>query len=487
MQWMQSFCQQLPQLCRPVTPAGLTHPHWVLWSNDCAAMLEMGPPDKDWLAVFSGNVRLPEAHYYAQAYAGHQFGGYTPTLGDGRAILLGELTDHQARPWDVALKGAGRTPFSRHGDGRAVLRSTIREFLGSEALHHLGIPTTRALAVIGSDTPVQRETLESGAICVRLARSHIRFGHFEYLTHTARDLTGLTQLVDFTIARYFPQHQGNYAGWFAHVVQLTARMIAHWQAAGFIHGVLNTDNMSILGDTLDFGPFAFMDSYRPAAVANLSDHEGRYRFEHQPGIGLWNLQRLADALAPLIPEADLQDGLAGYQAALEQHYLMLMRQRLGLLPLVTSGDSSAADAKDMVLIGALLQHLARFGLDYHLSLRGCCQVRGADLSALEQVLAPTPEQRTPELQHWLGMYRQRLSGITDIAQWQRDRKRANPIYLLRNYLAQQAISAAEQGDMTPVQQLYQLLRHPFDEQPQMAQYARRPPAWGEELYCSCSS
>ena len=478
MELRQDFVEQLPGRYSLVEPQGLDNPRWVLWSRDVADLLNLAKPDDNALAVFSGNARMQDASYYAQVYAGHQFGGYSPRLGDGRAMILGEAKDIHGEYWDIALKGAGKTPYSRHGDGKAVLRSAVREFLASETLYHLGIPTTRALAVVGSDTPVWRETQETGAITVRLARSHIRFGHFEYVTHGEQDKAGLKQLVDFTIQHHFPHlscDAAGYKAWFAEVVRLTAEMIAHWQAAGFAHGVMNTDNMSVLGDTFDFGPFSFLDTYREDFICNHSDPQGRYAFDQQPGVGLWNLQRLAQALVPLIPSDDLMVGLNAYQQVLVDRYLVLMRNRLGF--------EAADEADDLTLIGGLMKLMQHSRLDYTNSMRAFAYLEpGAAHFALRDECL-----NTVEFDAWFSAYSNRLNGIADAQKWQQQRAAANPKYILRNYLAQQAVEAAEAGDNQPLETLYQLLRNPFDEQPDMAQYARRPPDWGEGLICSCSS
>ncbi|MGI2260609.1 protein adenylyltransferase SelO [Shewanella sp. GXUN23E] len=478
MELRQAFATHLPWALSQVEPQGLENPRWLLWSQDAAEMLSLVGPDANALAVFSANARMAGASYHAQVYAGHQFGGYSPRLGDGRAMILGEARDIDGQYWDIALKGAGKTPYSRHGDGRAVLRSAVREFLVSEALFHLGVPSTRALAVVGSETQVWRESLETAAITVRLARSHIRFGHFEYVTHGERDPERLRQLVDFTINQHFPHlscDTAGYAAWFAEVVQRTAVMIAHWQAAGFAHGVMNTDNMSILGDSFDFGPFSFLDTYRENFICNHSDPEGRYAFDRQPGIALWNLQRLAQALSPLISSDALIAGLDGYQHALVQHYLILMRQKIGL--------PAGQAAEDLQIVSGLMSLFEKNALDYTNSMRMFAQWRpGESHFALRDECLDSAA-----FDAWFQAYEKRLGRVADAELWRRQRQAANPRYILRNYLAQEAIDAAQQGDNQPLNTLYQLLRNPFDEQPDMAQYARRPPRWGEGLICSCSS
>ncbi|MCL1075219.1 protein adenylyltransferase SelO [Shewanella dokdonensis] len=481
MHFKQDFFEQLPDFYEEVLPAGLPSPHWLAWSDDAAALLGLQQADEPLLQQLAGNQRMPGASYYAQVYSGHQFGGYSPQLGDGRSIILGEAVGPQGH-WDVALKGAGPTPFSRHGDGRAVTRSAIREFLVSEALFHLGIPTTRALAVIGSELPVWRESLEKGAITVRLARSHIRFGHFEHCYYsTGGKAERVRQLADFTIAQHFPHLDCDAAGyqqWFVEVVEATARLIASWQAIGFAHGVMNTDNMSIVGDSFDFGPFAFLDTFKEDFICNHSDPEGRYAFGQQPGIGLWNLQCLAQALTPIISSDALLAALRCYQPMLVKHYLQLMRQKMGL------PDASAVPAEnDLALIGAFTTMLEQQGLDYTLTFR---QFASLDPTSASSALRDEFVD-TAAFDHWLAQYRQRLGPIPDVGQWQAQRRQHNPQYILRNYLAQQVIVAAEQGDTAPLQRLYRALRSPYDTTSEFAEFSQRPPAWGEGLIMSCSS
>ncbi|QSX29830.1 YdiU family protein [Shewanella cyperi] len=482
MRFKQDFFEQLPEFYSQVWPAGLPNPRWLCWSPEAASLIGLQQPDDALLKGLAGNEEIPGASYYAQVYSGHQFGGYSPRLGDGRSIILGEALGPNGA-WDVALKGAGPTPYSRHGDGRAVLRSAVREFLVSEALFHLGIPTTRALAVIGSELPVWRETLESGAITVRLARSHIRFGHFEYFCYSERGAKDkLLQLLNFTLAQHYPhlsQDMAGYRAWFFEVVRDTARMIAHWQAVGFAHGVMNTDNMSILGDSFDFGPFAFLDTFKEDFICNHSDPEGRYAFGQQPGVALWNLQRLAQALTPVLASDDLLAALNTYQDELVQAYLALMRAKLGW----GADGSDEQDQRDLTLIGEFTQLLEANRLDYTQSFRRFAALDPND---------PKPALRDDMINlqgfdAWYQSYRDRVGQPADLAQWQRQRAGTNPKYILRNYLAQEAIAAAEQGDNQPLQQLFELLKKPFDEQPDKEDYAKRPPDWGQGLIMSCSS
>ncbi|WP_299574134.1 protein adenylyltransferase SelO [uncultured Shewanella sp.] len=513
MQFKQDFFEQLEGFYSQVYPLPISNPHWLAWSDDAAKLIGLTKPNDELLMQLSANHAVPGASYYAQVYSGHQFGGYSPRLGDGRSIILGEafkgkLADkHQA--WDVALKGAGPTPYSRHGDGRAVMRSAVREFLASEALAALSVPTTRALAVIGSDLPVWRESQETAAITVRLAKSHIRFGHFEYFCHS--DQGGkdkLIQLLNFTIAQHYPhltQDGQGYKAWFTQVVKDTAILIGHWQAVGFAHGVLNTDNMSILGDSFDFGPFAFLDTFKEDFICNHSDPEGRYAFGQQPGIGLWNLQRLAQALTPVIESDDLVAALNTYQAELVKQYLLLMRAKMGFAATDLSAlsvDKSASslaeiqaeqDKGDLDLIGRFCAVMQHNMLDYTNTFRA---VGRLDITSHQSNIADEIIDR-PQFDTWYKDYQQRVAANVDgtegsgnkidIEKWQADRDAVNPKYILRNYLAQEAIVAVEEGDNSKLVELHQLLTNPYAEQIDKAHYAERPPQWGQGLIMSCSS
>ncbi|MGI2002214.1 protein adenylyltransferase SelO [Shewanella frigidimarina] len=493
MQFKQDFFEQLEGFYSQVYPLPISNPHWLGWSDDVAQLIGLEKPNTELLMQLSANYAAPGASYYAQVYSGHQFGGYTPRLGDGRSIILGEAIGPNGA-WDVALKGGGPTPYSRQGDGRAVMRSAVREFLVSEALAALNVPTSRALAVIGSDLPVWRESQETAAITVRLAKSHIRFGHFEYFFHSEPgDAAKLTQLVNFTIQQHFPHLSTDAAGykqWFYEVVQSTAKMIAHWQSIGFAHGVMNTDNMSILGDTFDFGPFAFLDTFKEGFICNHSDHEGRYAFGQQPGIGLWNLKRLAQTLTPIIESDDLIAALNTYQFELVQQYLLLMRAKLGLSQpnqspnAINAEEQAELGNKDLQLVGQLTGLLETNQLDYTNSLRRFGQLDPSSAnSSLRDDMVDLAGFDT-----WYQAYQSRVGEVADVNAWQCERNSANPKYILRNYLAQEAIIAIEEnGDNSKLLQLQQLLQRPFDEQPEMEDFAKRPPQWGQGLIMSCSS
>ena len=458
----------------------LTNPRFVAYSQSAGSLLDLEYSDELGSAltqICSGNVELPGSKPIATVYSGHQFGSYVPQLGDGRSLLLGEVRNSQGEKWDLHLKGGGQTPYSRFGDGRAVLRSCIREYLASEALYHLGIPTTRALCVVSSDTPVRREETESGSTLLRLAKSHVRFGHFEYFFYTQR-YDDLKTLADYTIEHSFPQLKGEDDGYiqlFEQVVFSTAQLIAQWQAAGFAHGVMNTDNMSIIGDTIDYGPYGFMDDLNWHYICNHSDYEGRYAFSQQPEIGYWNCGRLAQALAPLIDDtALLQQVLDRYPQIYPRTYKQLMGQKLGLV---------SEEEEDESLLQSLLQLMHEGRCDYTLFFRTLCDFKMGDSGAELQGLI-----NQPALADWLEKYSERLKRncLADEVRCSQ-MKQVNPKFILRNYLAQQAIEKAEQGDYSEIEKLMEVLSSPYAEHPEYEDYAKAAPDWGKKLEVSCSS
>ncbi len=463
-----------------VSPQPLANPRLIVRSDDALQLLDDTPSawsDQDLLEAFSGATLMPGMAPIAQKYTGHQFGAYNPELGDGRGLLLGEVVNPRGQHWDLHLKGAGRTPYSRFGDGRAVLRSCIREFLASEALHHLDIATTRAVAVIGSDTPVQRETEERGAMLLRLARSHVRFGHFEYLFHSDQQ-AAMDALLEQVLALHFPDlanDKDRHFLLFQEITRRTAITVARWQAVGFAHGVMNTDNMSILGDTFDYGPYAFMDGFDPGFICNHTDAGGRYAFNRQPQVALWNLSCLALALSNRIDRERLKAVLDGYGDILHGEYLGLLRQKLGLFD---------TQADDEGLINDLLTLMAGQRADYTRTFRALCQLD----SASGDTPAEDEFSDRDGFRRWARRYAARLRDepLNDAQRGERLRLR-NPRYILRGYLAQQAIEAAEAGDNAPLHTLFAVLRRPFDEQPEHARYADLPPDWAQGLALSCSS
>tara|TARA_A100001015_G_scaffold175660_1_gene195404 strand:+ start:2681 stop:4147 length:1467 start_codon:yes stop_codon:yes gene_type:complete len=409
-------------------------------------------------------------------YSGHQFGVWAGQLGDGRAITLGELLV-DGELWDIQLKGAGTTPYSRFGDGRAVLRSSIREYLCSEAMHALGVPTTRALCIFNSKTPVYRESTESAAVICRVAKSHIRFGSFEHFHHRGEQ-SAVRNLACYVIERHFPEWnsgESNYEKLFRCVVVNTARTIAKWQAIGFTHGVMNTDNMSILGDTLDYGPFGFLNEYQPSFVCNHSDHQGRYSFQNQPKIGLWNLNALAVAFSTLISNTELVECLKEYQPEYETMYTLLMAEKLGL---------EHISSKKLKTIERLLELLTINKIDYCIFFRSLCgyKLEGENTFIRDMFL------HSKDFDKWSYEYNKLLKHET-VCEEMRHKKmlKVNPKYTLRNHMAQEAIILAESGDFSLVTDLLHLLQNPYDEHPSMSRYALTPPNWASTISISCSS
>lgn len=426
--------------------------------------------------VWHGAALLPGMQPLAQVYSGHQFGVWAGQLGDGRGILLGEQRLDDGSKLDWHLKGAGLTPYSRMGDGRAVIRSSVREFLASEALHHLGIPTTRALTLSIGDEPVYRETTERGAMLMRISPSHLRFGHFEHFFYSQQQ-EKVQQLADYAVRHHWPHLEAEadrYQQWFTDIVLRTARLIALWQSVGFAHGVMNTDNMSILGLTIDYGPFGFLDDYQPHFICNHSDYQGRYSFENQPMIGLWNLNRLAHALSGLLTTEQLRTALSAYEPELMRVWGERMRAKLGLL---------TQQSNDNEILTDLLALMTQEHSDYTLTFRL--------LSETQQAESRSP-LRDEFIDHeafdgWYQRYRSRLMDeqVSDTER-QAVMKAANPAVILRNYLAQQAIEEAERGEQGALARLHQALQQPFSDET-AAEYRQRPPDWGKTLEVSCSS
>ncbi len=449
-------------------------------SASAAALIDLPPSafaHPDFAQVFSGHAPLGGFAPYATVYAGHQFGVFVPQLGDGRALTIAELVNARGETWDVQLKGAGRTPYSRFADGRAVLRSSIREYLCSEAMAALGIPTTRALSVVATREGVARERMEPGAVVTRLAPSFVRFGHFEYFHHRGMH-DDVRLLADHVIEGHFPHLAAlpdRHAVWFGEIVARTADLMAAWQAAGFAHGVMNTDNMSILGLTIDYGPFGFLDAYDPGFICNHSDEGGRYAFERQPGIALWNLQALAAALTSLVPVETLRAALETYAGSFRARMIALMAAKLGL------GEPREGDP---ALIGALLNAMAKGRADYTLAFRRLAWIGDpAGEAAWLDLFGPAVE----EAEAWLSLYRVRILG--DDADARRARMNAvNPKYVLRNWVAETAIRAVEdEGDVGTLDRIFRLVTSPFEEHPEDEMFAAPPPPALCGLEVSCSS
>ena len=491
-----------------VEPTPVSDPKLVAYSQEVADILDFSPEfvkSDNFLAAFSGNALLEGMSPYAMCYGGHQFGNWAGQLGDGRAINLGELVNKKGEHWTLQLKGAGLTPYSRTADGLAVLRSSIREFLCSEAMHHLGVPTTRALSLITTGESVIRDMLysgnpqpEPGAIVCRVAPSFIRFGNFQIFS-ARQDYETLKQLMDFTIRADFP-HLGEpskevYAQWFNEVCEKTAVMILHWMRVGFVHGVMNTDNMSILGLTIDYGPYGWLEDYDPNWTPNTTDAQNRrYRFGYQPQIAQWNLVQLANAIVPIVEEVEpLQEAIDSFAKSFSTGYQEMMLSKLGL-------DSSQSEA-DKALVGDLQEILMLAETDMTIFFRKLADLPVSETSE-DELMAPImvayyrPEQLTDDvklkIETWLTNYKQRVKAenLSDVDR-RRKMNRVNPKYVLRNYMAQLAIDKAEEGDSVLVWELLDLLRNPYDEQPNMEHWAAKRPDWARHrVGCSmlsCSS
>lgn len=481
LSWDNSFARLPEQFYHRVDPTPMPGPHLVAWNEALAAEIGLdGDParDPELLAVLAGNRVTPQMAPVAAIYAGHQFGVWVPQLGDGRAILLGEVVSPDHARWEIQLKGAGMTRFSRMGDGRAVLRSTIREYLASEAMHGLGIPTTRALAITGSDLPVYRETTETAAVLTRVAPTHVRFGSFELFA--SRQQSGeVQQLADHVIEHHFPSlltlpAATRYDGWYQEVVTRTARLMAAWTAIGFQHGVMNTDNFSITGLSIDYGPYGWMERYDPSWICNHSDHSGRYAFGKQPMVGLWNCSRLGEALHPLVSETDAIAALESFRATFDTTIGNLLRAKLGLATTLPD---------DLMLITDWLALLQQTGADYTRTFRALSHWLPDDAHTLDALRAEVSDH--PALDQWLARWQQRLA----VEGSDHDARRVamlaiNPKYVLRNWIAQDAIDNASTGNVGRVDELRRLFATPCAEHPAMERYTE---PGREEIVVSCSS
>ena len=485
-----------------IHPSPVAAPRLIAHSPETAALLGMDEAfvqSPEFARVFGGNQLLDGMQPYAANYGGHQFGNWAGQLGDGRAITLGEAINAAGQRWELQLKGAGSTPYSRTADGRAVLRSSIREFLCSEAMFHLGVPTTRALSLVATGEDVVRDMFydgrpqaEPGAVVCRVAPSFIRFGNFE-LPASRGDVALLEKLVDFTIRRDFPELEGSGAAqreeWFGQVCERTALMIAHWMRVGFVHGVMNTDNMSILGLTIDYGPYGWTDNYDPDWTPNTTDRENRrYRFGQQPQVAFWNLSRLAGALMPVFDGVEpLQSGLQRYAQTLARLDREFGAAKMGLREL----------DDDDLLLRQQLHGLLRDGeVDMTIFFRAL-----ADIDLQQPLLtvfhdafydAAKRERLEPDFIEWLQRYAARAKRDGRASGERRSTMNAaNPRFVMRNYLAQQAIDRAEQGDEQGVLDLLDVMRRPYDEQPGREAFAARRPDWARDRagcsMLSCSS
>ncbi|WP_156885477.1 protein adenylyltransferase SelO [Massilia niastensis] len=477
-----SFAELPPSFYTRLMPTPLPAPYFIAASGPAAALIGLDAralENEDFVAVFTGNKVAVRSQPLSAVYSGHQFGVWAGQLGDGRAIVLGDIATPHG-PMELQLKGAGLTPYSRMGDGRAVLRSSLREFLCSEAMAALGIPTTRALMVTGSPQSVVRETVETAAVVTRMAPSFVRFGSFEHWRSRGKQ-DELRTLADYVIHTFYPEFAGAanpYQELLAEVTRRTARMIAHWQAVGFMHGVMNTDNMSILGLTLDYGPFGFMEAFDANHICNHTDQGGRYSYANQVPVGHWNCYALANALLPLIgtPE-EAEAALDLYRPEFGRKLDELLHAKLGLVE---------ARDEDGALFDDMFQLLQANHADFTLFFRRLGELR-VDEPGLDAPLRDLFIDREA-FDAWAVRYRERLRAEHSVDARRRSAMHAaNPKYVLRNYLAQVAIEKAQNGDYSAVHRLLAVLERPFDEQPENESYAALPPDWAAHLEVSCSS
>lgn len=519
----QNFRRQVLAACYSrVEPTPVPEPKLLAHSPELVAELGLPvrPQDPEFAEIFAGNRLLPGMEPFAMRYGGHQFGNWAGQLGDGRAINLGEWINGEGQRWVLQLKGAGPTPYSRTADGLAVLRSSLREFLCSEAMYHLGVPTTRALSLATTGQQVVRDMFydgnprrEPGAVTCRVAPSFIRFGNFEILAARG-ELDVLRQLIDYTIATDFPQLAGEFAAaesssdelyrrWFAEICQRTAELMVHWMRVGFVHGVMNTDNMSILGLTIDYGPYGWLEDYDPGWTPNTTDAAGRrYAYANQPQIAMWNLVQLANALLPVLEDqAGLQAGINLYAEKFRQDWQACLAAKLGLQQYHAEGDDA--------LVAELWEMLQATEADMTLFFRGLAKVGPVGESAIGDSAGDAADRLAPllpafepslelagpageKVRTWLRSYQHRVAQDgSDAGPRAEGMNRVNPKYVPRNYLAQLAIDQAEQGDASKLLELLEALRRPYDEQPEFEDLAARRPEWARNRagcsMLSCSS
>jgi serine/tyrosine/threonine adenylyltransferase len=481
-----------------VQPTQVKAPKLLAYSREVAALLDLTPEDcerPDFAELFAGNHVLPGMDPYAACYGGHQFGNWAGQLGDGRAISLGEVRNARGERWELQLKGAGPTPYSRTADGRAVLRSSLREFLCSEAMHHLGVPTTRALSLVSTGESVVRDILydgharpEPGAVVCRVAPSFLRFGNLE-LPSSREDLPLLRTIASYLLRTHYPElgepNAQSYVRFLELICQRTAVMVAHWQRVGFVHGVMNTDNMSLLGLTIDYGPYGFLDDFDADWTPNITDAQGRrYRYQNQPRVAYWNLVQLANALHPLVGETEpLERALEAFPRAFDEAQRSNYAGKLGILGLTLEGE-------DLTLVSELFECLA--DTDYTIFFRSLADVSALEEVSLEPLRAAFYGEPEPRLLNWLRRYQARIR-TDDLGDDARRAlmNRTNPKYILRNYLAQQAIDKAEAGDPSMIGELLACLRQPYEEQPEFERFYAKRPEWARNRagcsMLSCSS
>jgi uncharacterized protein YdiU (UPF0061 family) len=466
--------QTCPHLFIKVQSSPIQNPVLLHTNTDLLNRLEIDPYEMEkasFVRFINGDLEFDGLIFGSTYYSGHQFGYYVPRLGDGRAIMLAEVETSYGEHFELQLKGAGLTPFSRMGDGRAVVRSSVREYLASAHLKALSIPTTEALAIIHGSDDVYRETVEKSSIVMRVAQSFLRFGHFEYLAHT-KQKAELQSLVDFVIATYFKQyndHPNRTLLFYQDVVKKTAMLFAKWQAVGFCHGVLNTDNMSILGLTIDYGPYGFIDDFNLDFICNHSDHEGRYSYGNQPSIGMWNLEQLGRALVEFIQEEDRERTLNTYPQLFHFEYRRLLREKMGLL---------TNQEKDEDLMRDLFTMLLKTKIDYTNFFRALSHY---------QLNQSMPFEKSEELDHFLNLYNERLKNESTNAEERRDNMLAiNPKFILRNWVAQHAIDNVTTNPMI-MDQIFKVLTSPFSEHSEFEDWSKPAPVRYRNLTVSCSS
>ena len=465
-----------------VIPTSIPSPYLVSFNKDLGDYLGIHYKEEE-IDFFCGNKIPKTSMPLSMIYSGHQFGYYTPQLGDGRAIFLGDVeTPKDKKLFDLVLKGAGITPFSRMGDGRAVLRSSIREYLCSESMFHLGIPTSRALSIIGSDMKVQRERKETSAVIMRVSESHIRFGSFE-IYYYSKLFNLLEQLTNYTIENHFPElliekdDSKRYLNFLKSIIEKTAKMIAKWQSVGFVHGVMNTDNMSILGLTFDYGPFGFLDEYDENMVFNCSDNEERYSFSKQPSIGLWNLKKLSIALSPLIDNEDeIKKLLDEYNDIFKFEFENLMNQKIGL-------------KNNEDLIYSILTILHHCKIDFTIFFRYLSNYKIGKTEKLNKLFENSSKIFKEKFSNWMLNYDEELKKQGNENDFERSIKlcKINPKFILRNHLIEIAIRKSKEGDFSEVDRLLEIMKKPFDEQDEFEEYSDFPPEWAKELHLTCSS
>jgi uncharacterized protein YdiU (UPF0061 family) len=470
-----SYARALPDLSLPWTAAEVDEPRLLVLNEDLARELGVDPAalrDPAGVSLLVGNGVPDGVSPTAQAYAGHQFGSYSPRLGDGRALLLGEVTDTEGRRRDLHLKGSGRTPFARGGDGLAAVGPMLREYLMGEAMHALGIPTTRALAVVATNRPVARETMLPGAVLSRVASSHLRVGTFQYAAATG-DLDMLRTLADYAIDRHYPEVAGaddRYLLFYRQVVDAQAALVARWMAVGFIHGVMNTDNCAISGETIDYGPCAFMDAYDPATVFSSIDHAGRYAYGNQPHIVQWNLARLGETLIPLISDDpdNLEPAIAAatevvndFAHVFERYWSGAVAAKLGLAP----------EQADRELVGDLLAPMRAEKVDFTQAFRALSTAARGDLGPARSLFAD-PVAFDAWVPRWQALLPTDLAERSAVADGM---DRVNPVYIPRNHLVEDALTAASDGDLTLFHRMLDVVAQPFEERPGLDEYARPAP------------